>query len=95
MMREIFVSTNSIGQPHHQHHNYLRARLWYYRPSVADIIHQQLLDHMRESMVYSKADLGPFQDRLTELHEIVQNDEANHPPAMIELLEKKLGQCGM
>ncbi|KAG8809820.1 hypothetical protein FRC18_004372, partial [Serendipita sp. 400] len=54
---------------------------------------RQLIDHMRESMVYSEADLKPFQKRLGELREIVQNDAANHPPAMIELLERKLGQC--
>lgn len=54
---------------------------------------RQLLDHMRESMVYSEADLGPFQKRLAELRQIVQDDAANHPPAMIELLERKLGQC--
>ncbi|CCA70692.1 hypothetical protein PIIN_04626 [Serendipita indica DSM 11827] len=54
---------------------------------------RQLLDHMRESMVYSEADLGPFQKRLAELREIVQNDAENHPPAMIELLERKLNQC--
>jgi hypothetical protein len=62
--------------------------------AVTDITCQQLLDHMRESMVYSEADLGPFQKRLAELRQIVQNDAANHPPAMIELLERKLGQCG-
>jgi len=45
-------------------------------------------------MVYSEADLGPFQKRLAELRQIVQDDAANHPPAMIELLERKLGQCG-
>jgi hypothetical protein len=61
---------------------------------LADILCQQLLDHMRESMVYSEADLGPFQKRLAELRQIVQNDAANHPPAMIQLLERKLNQCG-
>jgi hypothetical protein len=65
-----------------------------YRFAVTDIACQQLLDHMRESMVYSEADLGPFQKRLAELRQIVQDDAANHPPAMIELLERKLGQCG-
>lgn len=54
---------------------------------------RQLLDHMRESMVYSEADLGPFQKRLVELRQIVQNDAKNHPPAMIQLLERKLSQC--
>lgn len=49
---------------------------------------------MRESMVYSEADLGPFRKRLAELRTIVQNDAPNHPPAMIHLLEKKLNQCG-
>ena len=65
-----------------------------YRFAVTDVACQQLLDHMRESMVYSEADLGPFQKRLAELRQIVQDDAANHPPAMIELLERKLGQCG-
>jgi ABC-type Zn2+ transport system substrate-binding protein/surface adhesin len=96
MMREIILSTNSIDHPPYNHHHTLySAHLWYSHSSVADIIHQQLLDHMGESMVYSKADLGPFHDRLAELHQIVQNDAANHPPAMIQLLERKLGQCGM
>ena len=61
---------------------------------LTDITLQQLLDHMRESMVYSEADLGPFQRRLADLREIVQNDAENHPSAMIELLERKLNQCG-
>lgn len=66
-----------------------------YRFALTDVACQQLLDHMKESMVYSEADLGPFQKRLAELRQIVQDDAANHPPAMIELLERKLGQCGM
>lgn len=65
-----------------------------YRFAVTDVACQQLLDHMRESMVYSEADLGPFQKRLAELRQIVQDDAANHPPAMIQLLERKLSQCG-
>jgi hypothetical protein len=65
------------------------------RFSLTDISIQQLLDHMRESMVYSEADLGPFQKRLEDLRQIVKDDAANNPPAMIELLERKLNQCGM
>ncbi|PVF97929.1 hypothetical protein CPB86DRAFT_705992 [Serendipita vermifera] len=54
---------------------------------------RQLLDHMRESMVYSEADLGPFQKRLEELRQVVKDDAANNPPAMVQLLERKLNQC--
>lgn len=95
MMRDILLSTNSIEHPQYSDCKHHSARLWYSQSSVADIIRQQLLDHMRESMVYSKADLGPFQERLAELQQIVQNDAANHPPAMIQLLERKIAQGGM
>lgn len=61
---------------------------------VTDILCQQLLDHMRESMVYSEGDLGPFLKRLAELRQVLQDDAANHPQAMIQLLERKLNQCG-
>lgn len=54
---------------------------------------RQLLDHMRESMVYSEADLGPFQKRLEDLRQVVKDDAANNPPAMVQLLERKLNQC--
>ncbi|CAG8777389.1 16152_t:CDS:2, partial [Acaulospora colombiana] len=62
-------------------------------PTNPHVTCEQLLDHMRESMVYSEADLGPFQKRLEELRQIVKDDAANNPAAMIQLLERKLNQC--
>lgn len=59
------------------------------------IHHQQLLDHMNESAVYNESDLAPFQKRLDELRDIVQNDKesSKHPEAMTRLLGRQLKEC--
>jgi hypothetical protein len=49
---------------------------------------------MTESFVYSESDLRPFQSRLAELRQIVKDDAGNQPLAMIQLIERKLTQCG-
>jgi hypothetical protein len=51
---------------------------------------------MNESSVFSEADLKPFQQRLSELHEIVRRGiEKGEPEAMTKLLERQLNECGM
>lgn len=49
---------------------------------------------MLESSVYSESDLRPFQSRIAELRQVVKDDAKNQPPAMIQLIERKLTQCG-
>lgn len=49
---------------------------------------------MVESNVYSESDLKPFKTRLADLRQIVKDDAKNQPAAMIELLDRKLNQCG-
>ena len=51
---------------------------------------------MNESAVYNESDLVPFQHRLDELRQIVQNDSRSgkHPKAMTELCERQLKECG-
>ena len=60
------------------------------------IFHQQLLDHMNESAVYNEVDLKPFQQRVDELRQIVQDDSKNgkHPKAMTQLCERQIKECG-
>jgi hypothetical protein len=49
---------------------------------------------MLESSVYNESDLRPFQSRLAELRQVVKDDAKNQPTAMIQLIERKLTQCG-
>lgn len=58
---------------------------------------QQILNHMNESAVYNEADLKPFQKRLAELRQIVQQDgeHAKNPKAVTKLLERQLNECGL
>ncbi|KAF8871066.1 hypothetical protein CPB84DRAFT_1801256 [Gymnopilus junonius] len=50
---------------------------------------------MNESAVYNEADLKPFQKRLAELRQIVQQDgeHAKNPKAVTKLLERQLNEC--
>lgn len=69
--------------------------LWVHEPYlIIRILLQQILDHLLESAVYSESDLRPFQSRIAELRQIVKDDAKNQPPAMIQLIERKLTQCG-
>lgn len=58
---------------------------------------QQILNHMNESAVYNETDLRPFQKRLAELRQIVQQDaeHAKNPKAVTKLLERQLNECGV
>ncbi|PPR03205.1 hypothetical protein CVT26_008053, partial [Gymnopilus dilepis] len=56
---------------------------------------RQILNHMNESAVYNETDLRPFQKRLAELRQIVQQDaeHAKNPKAVTKLLERQLNEC--
>ncbi|PPQ91468.1 hypothetical protein CVT25_013725 [Psilocybe cyanescens] len=56
---------------------------------------RQILNHMNESAVYNEADLKPFQRRLADLRQIVQQDGENpkNPKPLTKLLERQLNEC--
>ncbi|KDR80588.1 hypothetical protein GALMADRAFT_240905 [Galerina marginata CBS 339.88] len=56
---------------------------------------RQILNHMNESAVYNEADLKPFQRRLAELRQIVQQDagHSKNPKSLTKLLERQLNEC--
>lgn len=56
---------------------------------------RQILNHMDESAVYNESDLAPFQRRLGELRQILQQDATHgkQSGALTKLLERQLNEC--
>jgi len=51
---------------------------------------------MNESAVYNEGDLKPFERRLAELRQIIQQDgeQSKNAKALTKLLERQLNECG-
>ncbi|KAK9356969.1 hypothetical protein V1505DRAFT_360588 [Lipomyces doorenjongii] len=54
---------------------------------------KRLLDHLKESRVYSNNDLAPIEDRLNEIKGIVDRDVVSESPEIIQLIRAKISVC--
>ncbi|KAK9237959.1 hypothetical protein V1525DRAFT_450087 [Lipomyces kononenkoae] len=54
---------------------------------------KRLLDHLKESRVYSNNDLVPIEDRLNEIKGIVERDAVSESPEIIQLIRSKISVC--
>ncbi|KAJ8102637.1 hypothetical protein POJ06DRAFT_245191 [Lipomyces tetrasporus] len=54
---------------------------------------KRLLDHLKESRVYSNNDLAPIDDRLNEIKGIVERDADSESPEIIQLIRAKISVC--
>ncbi|KAK9474638.1 uncharacterized protein V1510DRAFT_411560 [Dipodascopsis tothii] len=54
---------------------------------------KRLLDHLKESRVYSNTDIQPIEERLAEIKNIIERDVVSESPEIIELLRVKMAVC--
>ncbi|KAK9390290.1 hypothetical protein V1515DRAFT_548085 [Lipomyces mesembrius] len=54
---------------------------------------KRLLDHLKESRVYSNNDLAPIEDRLNEIKGIVERDVVSESSEIIQLIRAKISVC--
>ncbi|KAK9325549.1 hypothetical protein V1517DRAFT_314450 [Lipomyces orientalis] len=54
---------------------------------------KRLLDHLKESRVYSNNDLAPIDERLNEIKGIVERDADSESPDIIQLIRAKISVC--
>ncbi|KAK9318450.1 hypothetical protein V1522DRAFT_408226 [Lipomyces starkeyi] len=54
---------------------------------------KRLLDHLKESRVYSNNDLAPIEDRLNEIKDIIERDVVSESAEIIQLIRAKISLC--
>ncbi|KAK9464637.1 hypothetical protein V1512DRAFT_212744 [Lipomyces arxii] len=54
---------------------------------------KRLLDHLKESRIYSNADLTPIEERLEEIKGIVDRDAVSESSELIQLIRAKIDVC--